>query len=91
MCARGYLGRLVVSLVFALPGFCAAEIEYSVERLPEYDAPFERDSGWTGGDGVFSVGLKDDVTLWLFSDTWIGDVVDGRHSNAKMVNVIKAI
>jgi len=59
---------------------------YSVEPLPEYDALFTRTKGWTGADGAYSVALADDVTLWLYSDTWIGDIVDGKHKDAKMVN-----
>ncbi|MHC4596101.1 MAG: protein kinase domain-containing protein [Planctomycetota bacterium] len=54
--------------------------------LPEYDALFTRTEGWTGGDAVYSVALADDITLWLYGDTWIGDVVDGRHNGATMVN-----
>ena len=59
---------------------------YSVETLPEYDALFTRTEGWTGADAAYSVALADDVTLWLYGDTWIGDVVDGKHKGAKMVN-----
>jgi len=68
-----------------------AQPEFSVETIGEYDAVFERRKGWTGGDGVYSVPLADDVTLWLFSDTWLGDVVEGRHKNAKLVNNTIAI
>ncbi len=79
----GVLGRFSVALA-AIP-------EYSVETIPEYDAVFERTMGWTGGDGVYSVGLGKDVTLWLFSDTWIGPVVNGRHKDAVLVNNTVAI
>ena len=59
---------------------------YSVEPLPEYDALFTRTEGWTGADAAYSVALADDVTLWLYDDTWIGDIVDGKHKDATMVN-----
>ncbi len=59
---------------------------YSVEPLPEYDALFCKTEGWTGADGAYTVELADDVTLWLYSDTWIGDVVDGKHKDATMIN-----
>ncbi|MHC4751111.1 MAG: DUF5005 domain-containing protein [Planctomycetota bacterium] len=59
---------------------------YSVEPLPQYDALFCREKGWTGADAVYSVELSDNTTLWLFGDTWIGDVVDGKHTGATMVN-----
>lgn len=60
--------------------------KYSVELLPEYDALFNRTEGWTGADGAYSLPLADEVTLWLFSDTWIGEIIDGRHKDATMIN-----
>jgi hypothetical protein len=59
---------------------------YSIELLPEYDALFTKTDGWTGADGAYSLPLTDEVTLWLFGDTWIGPVVDGRHKDATMIN-----
>jgi hypothetical protein len=74
-------------LWFALPSLTGvSEPGYSVEPVPQYDAIFCREKGWTGADGAFSVALSDNVTLWLYSDTWIGPVVDGRHKDATMVN-----
>jgi hypothetical protein len=60
--------------------------QYSSEPLPAYDALFTKTKGWTGADAVYSVALSDDVTLWLYGDTWIGDVVGGKHKDAKLVN-----
>jgi len=38
-------------------------------------------SGWTGGDGAFSVRLDDGRIAWLFGDSFIGGVLpDGRRS-----------
>jgi len=62
-----------------LPGF-------SVERLPQYEKLFYREKGWTGADAAYTVALSDNVTLWLYGDTWIGDIIDGKHKNATMVN-----
>lgn len=64
----------------------AAIPRFSVETVPAFDAVFNRTDGWTGGDGVFSVRLDQGTVLWLFSDTWIGPVVDGRHKGAQLVN-----
>lgn len=50
------------------------------------DALFQQANGWIGGDGVYSVALTPERTLWLFSDTWIGEVRDGHRTNATMVN-----
>jgi hypothetical protein len=83
-------GVLTVGLIFLVPflfGFAPGlQPQYSVEPLPEYDALFTRTDGWTGADGAYSLPLTDEVTLWLFSDTWIGKIIDGRHENATMIN-----
>ena len=47
---------------------------------PEWDASFARKKGWTGADGCYSVELGDGRTLWLYSDTWVGTVAEGKHA-----------
>jgi hypothetical protein len=48
---------------------------------PDYDARFQRDSGWVGADGSYSVPMSDGSTVWLFSDTFWGEVLsDGRRT-----------
>ena len=32
------------------------------------------------------VPISDKLTLWIFGDTWIGDIIDGMHKNATIVN-----
>lgn len=49
-------------------------------------AKFRRTDGWVGGDGAFSVSLPDKRALWLFSDTWVGTVRDGKRKGVTMVN-----
>jgi hypothetical protein len=56
------------------------------EPLPEWDAKFRRTDGWVGGDGAFTVRTSDTRTLWLFSDTWVGSIRDGKRKNVAMVN-----
>lgn len=60
---------------------------YTVEAAPEWTALFKRTSGWFGADGIFSIPLSgvdrnnnqgNDSTLFLFSDTFVGDVKDGK-------------
>jgi hypothetical protein len=53
---------------------------------PDLDAKFARAAGWVGADGAFSVRLSDTRTLWLFSDTWVGTVRDGKRRDVTMVN-----
>jgi len=57
-----------------------------VERMPQYEKLFYREKDWTGADGVYSVPISDELTLWIFGDTWIGDIIEGKHKNATMVN-----
>lgn len=56
------------------------------EAAPEWDALFQRTEGWIGADGNYSVPLGNGRTLWLFSDTWIGEVKDGRRLDQRMIN-----
>jgi hypothetical protein len=59
----------------------------SVTPDPEWTAIFERTDGWTGADCAGSVDLGDGRTLWMFGDTWIGKIRDGkRQPGATMVN-----
>lgn len=50
------------------------------------NALFSSTDGWIGADGVYSVPLPDDSTLWIFGDTLVGRVRDGRRHNLTMVN-----
>jgi hypothetical protein len=46
-------------IVLILISACASQPVILVEPLPGYDALFERQEGWTGADGVYSVPLSD--------------------------------
>jgi hypothetical protein len=50
------------------------------------NALFEQKKGWIGGDGVNSVVLGANRRAWLFSDTWVGSVRDGKRFDATIVN-----
>ena len=45
---------------------------------------FQRPSGhgWTGGDGAYSVSLPAGRTLWLFGDSVLGTVREGRRDSS---------
>ena len=47
---------------------------------------FERTDGWIGADGAYSVAFSPKRTLWLFSDTWVGKIRNGRRTDATIVN-----
>ena len=70
---------------------CSSMPEVAVEALPQYDALFSNEDGWTGGDGVYSVALNAHMIAWFFGDTWIGQIKNGRHVNATLVNNSVAI
>jgi hypothetical protein len=76
-----FLGLLVF---FALVA-CQTPPRFTVEPMPGYEALFQHSSGWTGGDGAYSTALGSNRYLWLFGDTLIGEVKDGRRIIAGMV------
>jgi len=53
---------------------------------PEWNARFDLKQGWIGGDAVYSVPLDSKRVLWLFGDTLVGKVKDGKRAGAAMVN-----
>jgi len=64
--------------VFAVAQMRAAD--WGAKSAPEYDRLFQRTNGWIGADGDFTVSLTNKLTLWLFSDTFIGDVRDDQRT-----------
>ena len=60
-------------------------LTFAAEPAPEWTALMERTSGWFGADGIFSIPLDgceeqlaaNKKTLFIFSDTYIGEVVNG--------------
>ncbi len=57
-----------------------------------WESAFTRTDGWTGADGVATVPLSKSRTLWLFGDSFIGPVRDGKHAEGTtMVNNTIAI
>ena len=65
---------------------CTSQPEIRVDVLPQYEALFDRQTGWTGADGAYSVPLSNNLVLWLFGDTWVGDIQNNAHVNATIVN-----
>src|SRR5258706_11026862 len=76
--------------------------KFTAEAAPEWTKLFERTSGWFGADGIFSIPLSgadknnnegNDSTLLLFSDTYIGEVKDGKPlpGNAMVNNSVAYI
>jgi hypothetical protein len=76
---------LILVLSFSSPSY-PQQPRVRIDILPQYDALFTRHSGWTGADGDYSIALSDDITLWLYSDTWLGRVRANRHVDSTMIN-----
>lgn len=57
-------------------------------RADDFTTQFDRNQGWTGADGTYSVPLPDGKTMWLFSDTFWGKVAaDGsRAAGTQFIN-----
>jgi hypothetical protein len=87
--------KLIFIILLSVTLLCCAGAKpgpnVAVETLPQYDALFSNDDGWTGGDGAYSVALNQDTLAWFFGDTWIGQIKNGRHVNATLVNNSVAI
>ena len=69
--------------------------KFTVAPAPEWTDLFYRSSGWFGGDGIFTIPLngiesaqtKTAKTLIVFSDTMIGDIIDGKlQPKSKMIH-----
>jgi len=75
-----------VLLLLLFLGACQAPLRLTVEPLPGYEAMFQSTSGWTGGDGAYSTALSDDRILWLFGDTFVGDVKNGRRVDWRLIH-----
>lgn len=93
----------LVSPVLGQPSYSletpAADIAFPA---PEWDALFDRQSGWTGADGIYSIPLSGDerpgtagatTTFFTFSDTFIGEVDenDQRLPGSTIVNNTNAL
>jgi len=82
--------RLAAGAVAALAlaaGAHADDEAPTAAPAPGWEAPFQREAGWTGADACYSVDLRDGRTLWLFGDTWVGPVADGaRPPGATLVH-----
>ena len=81
---RVFLNILFIILLLSL--HCNAGLEFEVEVFKEYNNLFSQKTNWIGADGDYSVAINDNVTLWLYGDTFIGDIQDGKRINSIIVN-----
>jgi hypothetical protein len=79
--------KLALSLLCCLVLLsCQTPPRFTVAALPGHDAAFERTSGWTGGDGAYTIGLGEGRLLWMFGDTFVGRVKEGRRVDSRLIN-----
>ena len=76
---------LAIASLFGEPPAAPIEV-VSAKPLPAFTARFVRNDGWTGSDGAYSIPLGPKRTLWLFGDTWIGRVENGKRVQSRMIN-----
>jgi len=77
---------LSISPTSAMSGEIAENKGFVVEKIPQYKAFFKRKEGWTGADGDYTVTLSKNKILWLYGDTWVGKIENGKHIDSMMVN-----
>ena len=91
MRARNYLSIVLLSILLLCCAGGTPGPNVAVETLPQYDALFSNEDGWTGADGAYSVALNQHTIAWFFGDTWVGQIKNGQHVNATLVNNSVAI
>ncbi|HQU45140.1 MAG TPA: DUF4185 domain-containing protein [Pirellulales bacterium] len=80
---------MVAAAVFYKPAVAVEPAPIQVvkaEPAADWNARFDGGEGWIGGDGVYSVLLAPRRVLFLFGDTLLGKVSEGRRKGAAMVN-----
>jgi hypothetical protein len=79
------LGFTLSQSIAQKKGVNLTNVKFSVEEAPEWSALLKRNSGWFGGDGIYSIPLSGvegkqakatDKTLFIFSDSMIGEIKD---------------
>jgi hypothetical protein len=81
------------TILLLLSGSASQKLPVVTKAEPDaaLNARFRRKDGWVGGDGAYSVALAETRSLWLFSDTWVGRVRDGKRADVTLVNNTVAV
>jgi len=77
-----------LALVAAAPGTLVAQATRN-EALDELFKPRQR--GFLGADGAASVSLPGDRTLWVFGDTIVGTLRNGKKEGPMVRNSIAIV
>lgn len=91
MCYTRRFKEVLIFFLLALIVSCLRGPGFNVEESTHYNILFSKESGWTGADGAYSVSLSDNKILWLYGDTWIGEIRENKHVNSSLINNSVAI
>lgn len=70
-------------------------LKYTVEEAPDWNNLFIRSSGWFGADGIYAIpadgarskgGRASAKNMFIFSDSMVGEITDGKLGPNKMVH-----
>jgi len=91
MSKRNFSAAVAGVLIFLLACACADHKNFSKNPptsslTAQWDQAFARSSGWTGGDVAASFVIPGKRVLWVFGDSFIGDVENGKHVRSTLVN-----
>ena len=76
----------IAAVACGAPADAPPALRVTAEPAPRFNDLFQGTEGWIGADGVYPVAISEHGSLYLFSDTLVGKVKDGKRVDAKMVN-----
>jgi len=82
---------LAVATAMAMLHAVANDFSFRVSPAPEWNQMFQRTNGWLGADVAYSVLLADNKTLWVFGDTFVGQIRAGKRIQPRMIHSSIAI
>ncbi|MEQ8223464.1 MAG: DUF5005 domain-containing protein [Candidatus Eremiobacterota bacterium] len=82
---------VILCILFSVIYISISTEIFPAERDKDYDRAFSGKSGWTGADGTYSIPLSDGRTIWLFGDTFIGEVDHSGKRSEKTVIINNSI
>ena len=82
---------IAMALAMTALHIVAGDFSFRVSPAPEWNQMFQRTNGWIGADVAYSVPLADKKTLWLFGDTFVGRILDGKRTRPEMIHSSIAI
>jgi hypothetical protein len=84
---------IMATIIVAMTVFQAVgeDISFHVSTAPEWNQMFQSSNGWIGADVAYSVPLGPEKRLWLFGDTFVGQIRNGKRKAEKMIHSSIAI